>query len=338
MESMKPYIKLKNGYLKNKVYVSQVGIPNSDWHLIAVSSLDELKIIQKRLALTFTGIAFLSLLFSSISLALLLKFWLKPLKNLQMLMLEISHGHSQLRAEEVGSKELIDLAHQFNSMLDQIDQLVLEVTQKEQKIRQGELRALTSQINPHFLYNTLDTIIWMVEFGDSLKVVDLTKSLATFFRLSLNKGNELISLKDEINHVRQYLSIQSYRYGDKLTYDIKELKSFDNYLLPKLILQPLVENAIYHGIKELDHRGQIKIEVSSKAHYLYLTVTDNGPGFGKSKKQVYKQTLNQGIGLSNVNQRLKLHFGEGYKMRIESIPFKETSVTLRLPLHLDGPR
>jgi len=163
------------------------------------------------------------------------------------------HGFSQ---KEAGAYERREVTRQFNAMLDQIDQLMADVRRQEEATRQYELQALSSQINPHFLYNTLDTIIWMAEFQDSQRVVQVTKSLATYFRLALNQGKDLISLSDEINHVRQYLFIQKQRYGDKLEYEIAEEPDFDNLVLPKLVLQPLVENALYHGIKEKEHHPQ----------------------------------------------------------------------------------
>ena len=137
--------------------------------------------------------------------------------------------------------ELKEVTRQFNAMLDQVDQLMVDIRRQEETTRQYQLQALSSQINPHFLYNTLDTIIWMAEFQDSQRVVQVTKSLATYFRLALNQGKDLISLSDEINHVRQYLFIQKQRYGDKLNYEINEDSTFDKLVLPKLVLQPLVE-------------------------------------------------------------------------------------------------
>ena len=152
-------------------------------------------------------------------------------------MLKIASGTQNLRAKEAGAYELKEVTRQFNTMLDQIDQLMAAIRRQEETTRQYELQALSSQINPHFLYNTLDTIIWMAEFQDSQRVVQVTKSLATYFRLALNQGKDLICLSDEINQVRQYLFIQKQRYGDKLEYEIAEDSDFDNLVLPKLVLQ-----------------------------------------------------------------------------------------------------
>lgn len=194
-------------------------------------------------------------------------------------MLEIASGAQNLRAKEVGAYELREVTRQFNAMLDQIDQLMVAIRSQEETTRQYQLQALSSQINPHFLYNTLDTIIWMAEFHDSQRVVQVTKSLATYFRLALNQGKDLICLSDEINHVRQYLFIQKQRYGDKLEYEINENVAFDNLVLPKLVLQPLVENALYHGIKEKEGQGHIKLSVQKQDSGLVIRIEDDGVGF-----------------------------------------------------------
>ena len=237
-----------------------------------------------------------------------------------------------MRATTKGSPELVDLAQAFNRMLDQIENLMQLVKEEEQNARRYELRALSAQINPHFLYNTLDTIVWMAEFNDGQRVVDLTKSLAKYFRLALNQGQEQISLQDEIDHVRQYLFIQKQRYGDKLNYEILEEEMLGDYQLPKLVLQPLVENAIYHGIKEMDRPGMIRVTSEIKEEQVVLTIYDNGRGFALSEST--DQTLLRlgGVGLKNVDQRLRLQFGTSYHMEIDSKANSYTKITLYLPL------
>ena len=241
-----------------------------------------------------------------------------------------------MRAQETGSPELTDLAQQFNALLDQIDHLMIAVADKEKAIGQYRLQALASQINPHFLYNTLDTIIWMAEFNDSKRVVEVTKSLAKYFRLALNQGNEYIRLADELDHVSQYLFIQKQRYGDKLTYEVQGLVAYSDLLIPKLILQPLVENAIYHGIKEVDRKGMIKVVVSETAQDLMLSVWDNGKGIEDPSLTNSQSLLARGgVGLKNVDQRLKLHYGEGYHMTINSRPNQFTEIGLLIPKSKD---
>ena len=332
MKAMAPYLSVKNGYVKSKqAYVSQYQIPNSGWTLIGVSSMEQLHAVQTQILWSFIGTGLFALGICLIGIWFVLRLWIRPLRDLQATILKVGSGHSDLRANETGSPELVDLARQFNIMLDRIDQLMIAVKEEEQNVRKYELQALSSQINPHFLYNTLDTIVWMAEFNDSKRVVEVTKSLAKYFRLALNQGHEQISLKDEIDHVRQYLFIQKQRYGEKSQYEIKELKQYDDYKIPKLILQPLVENAIYHGIKEMNRQGMIRVSVSENDTQLIVSIYDNGRGFVAS--EITNATLVRlgGVGLKNVNQRLQLQFGKSYHMEIKSEENTYTEIRLYFP-------
>lgn len=332
MRAMAPYIAAKNGYVKSKqAYVSQYQIPHSDWTLIGVSSMEQLHAVQTQILWSFIGTGLFALGFCLIGIWFVLRLWIKPLRDLQATILKVGSGHSDLRANETGSPELVDLARQFNIMLDRIDQLMMAVKEEEQNVRKYELQALSSQINPHFLYNTLDTIVWMAEFNDSKRVVEVAKSLAKYFRLALNQGHEQISLKDEIDHVRQYLFIQKQRYGEKLQYEIKELKQYDDYKIPKLILQPLVENAIYHGIKEMNRQGRIRVSVSENDTQLIVSIYDNGRGFVASETTNATLVRLGGVGLKNVDQRLQLQFGKSYHMEIKSEENTYTEIRLYFP-------
>jgi len=329
MEAMKPYIETGQGYtLDHQSYVSQEQIAGTEWTVMGVSSLEKLDQVRSQLMWTLLGASALSLLACLCLVWFSLKRWIAPLKDLRETMLEIASGTQNLRAKEAGAYELREVTRQFNTMLDQIDQLMADVRRQEEATRQYELQALSSQINPHFLYNTLDTIIWMAEFQDSQRVVQVTKSLATYFRLALNQGKDLISLSDEINHVRQYLFIQKQRYGDKLEYEIDEEPDFDNLVLPKLVLQPLVENALYHGIKEKEGQGHIKVSVQKKDTGLVIRIEDDGVGFRNPDDSSQSQLKRGGVGLQNVDQRLKLHFGDNYQMKIDSAPEKGTTVEI----------
>lgn len=329
MEAMKPYIETGQGYtLNHQSYVSQEQIAGTDWTVIGVSSLEKLDQVRSQLMWTFLAASALSLLACICLVWFSLKRWIAPLKDLRETMLEIASGTQNLRAKEAGAYELREVTRQFNAMLDQIDQLMADVRRQEEATRQYELQALSSQINPHFLYNTLDTIIWMAEFQDSQRVVQVTKSLATYFRLALNQGKDLISLSDEINHVRQYLFIQKQRYGDKLEYEIDENPDFGNLVLPKLVLQPLVENALYHGIKEKEGQGHIKVSVQRQDIGVVIRIEDDGVGFQATSDSSQSQLKRGGVGLQNVNQRLKLHFGDNYQMKINSAPEKGTTVEI----------
>ena len=329
MEAMRPYIETGQGYTgDHQSYVSQEKIAGTDWTVLGVSSLEELKRVRGQILWTLFGASFLSLLACLCLVWFGLKRWIAPLKNLRETMLEVGSGAQNLRAKEAGARELRELTQQFNAMLDQVDQLMADVRKQEETTRQYELQALSSQINPHFLYNTLDTIIWMAEFQDSQRVVKVTKSLATYFRLALNQGKDLICLSDEINHVRQYLFIQKQRYGDILDYDIKENPEFDKLVLPKLVLQPLVENALYHGIKEKDGKGHIKLSVEKEEATLVMIIEDDGVGFQVAEEASQTQLKRGGVGLKNVDQRLKLHFGDRYQMEIDSRPQLGTQVRI----------
>ena len=332
MKAMALYLSVKNGYVKSKqAYVSQYQIPNSGWTLIGVSSMEQLHAVQTQILWSFIGTGLFALGVCLIGIWFVLRLWIKPLRDLQATILKVGSGHSDLRANETGSPELVDLARQFNIMLDRIDQLMIAVKEEEQNVRKYELQALSSQINPHFLYNTLDTIVWMAEFNDSKRVVEVTKSLAKYFRLALNQGHEQISLKDEIDHVRQYLFIQKQRYGEKLQYEIKELKQYDDYKIPKLILQPLVENAIYHGIKEMNRQGRIRVSVSENDTQLIVSIYDNGRGFVASETTNAPLVRLGGVGLKNVDQRLQLQFGKSYHMEIKSEENTYTEIRLYFP-------
>lgn len=332
MKAMALYLSVKNGYVKSKqAYVSQYQIPNSGWTLIGVSSMEQLHAVQTQILWSFIGTGLFALGVCLIGIWFVLRLWIKPLRDLQATILKVGSGHSDLRANETGSPELVDLARQFNIMLDRIDQLMIAVKEEEQNVRRYELQALSSQINPHFLYNTLDTIVWMAEFNDSKRVVEVTKSLAKYFRLALNQGHEQISLKDEIDHVRQYLFIQKQRYGEKLQYEIKELKQYNDYKIPKLILQPLVENAIYHGIKEMNRQGRIRVSVSENDTQLIVSIYDNGRGFVASETTNATLVRLGGVGLKNVDQRLQLQFGKSYHMEIKSEENTYTEIRLYFP-------
>lgn len=334
MKKMEPYFLLQDNFTENKQqYVYQNAIDDTNWTLTGVASLQSLHLLREKLLFYFLLVVSLALVISYLFIWYTTRLWLKPLKSLQKVMLDVSKGQHSLRASEQGSSEIIDLSRQFNAMLDKTDLLMKEIKENEQSIRMYELNALTGQINPHFLYNTLDTIIWMAEFGDSEKVVQLTKSLAKYFRIALNKGNELIRLQDEIEHVRQYLYIQKERYGDILSYEIFEAPEAQDFYLPKLVLQPLVENAIYHGIKPADREGKIVLRSEVKGDFVILSLRDNGVGIKKKEERdpATPQLREGGIGMSNVDKRLRLHFGSMYHMDIQSRENEFTEITLYLP-------
>ncbi len=213
-----------------------------------------------------------------------------------------------------------------------LKRLTAEIKTKEKDIHHLEMNALYSQINPHFLYNTLDTIVWMAEFNQKDDIIHITKSLAQFFRLSLNQGSETTSLGNEIEHAKQYLYIQKQRYQDKLSYQFQYPDSVLDLIVPKIILQPILENSIYHGIKDKDGTGMITIDVQEDNSYIFITVKDNGIGFQMSEKDLPDSSKPKlgGVGLKNVEQRIKLFCSNDSGITITSKLGFGTEVTLKI--------
>lgn len=326
-------VRMRDGYNRGQSrYLKHEKIPGSGWTIVGVASLDELDIVKKSLRNTVLVTTLLAAIVATLGSFFVVKRWGRPIRQLQGVMHTIGQGEKGVRATEAGAVEIRDLAANFNRMLDKVDDLMEDVKEKEQDIREYELKALAGQINPHFLYNTLDTIVWMAEFNDSESVVDLTKSLAKYFRLSLNQGNETIALRDEIDHVRQYLFIQKKRYGDKLNYRIEEQEQAGDLVLPKLVLQPIVENAIYHGIKGLKRPGNILIRTERQEDgTVAVCIEDDGKGFSREAVKLEERTRLGGVGIANVDKRLRLYFGEAYRMEIASEENEFTRVTFFLP-------
>lgn len=197
---------------------------------------------------------------------------------------------------------------------------------------------LQSQINPHFLYNTLDTIVWLAESEKQREVVQMVENLSNFFRAALNHGNDLILVEDELLHVESYLKIQQVRYQDILQYEIDLSERACQYCIPKITLQPLVENALYHGIKKKRGQGMIQIGSREEADYMILFVKDNGIGMSEERLlQIRKMLLpeaerrNDSYGIYNVNERLRLRFGAEYHLEIDSTYGEGTLVEVYLP-------
>ena len=314
-------------------FVHKSPIENSDWILVGVSSFSRFKEDSVKLLGIVSVVGVLSLLICMLGIFTLIRYQLLPVKKLGQVMRRVEEGDTTIRAEQKGAQEFQVLAGTFNQMLERIETLMKEEKEQEALTRIYELKALTSQINPHFLYNTLDTIIWMAEFQDHQKVVDITKALSNYFRLSLNAGEEIVTLRQEIEHVRQYLFIQKERYGDKLEYTIFEPNDIPDIKLPKIVLQPLVENAIYHGIKESERPGTITLTVSKRDTFIDICIADNGVGI---KENTTSTKELGGVGIKNIKERLMLFFGEAFSMEIESEPNAYTKVYLHLPLKEEG--
>ena len=286
---------------KNKdTYLYETQIENTNWNLRSLANTNDLVTLKKNFSHIVIIIFLVSLAFSSIITFIVITKILKPLIKLENHMQNFENNLREFHLSEKTGYEVQNLVEHFNVMVEKIKYL-----------REYEIKALHSQINPHFLYNTLDTIIWMAEFEDNEKVISITKSLANYFRLSLSNGHEKIPLKDEIMHTKEYLFIQKQRYEDKLSYFFNiEDESLLSIEVPKIIIQPIVENSIYHGIKNLSGNGIITIDVYRQNSTVNISVKDNGIGFEKAKQ--FKKSKTGGVGIKNVDKRIKFYYGKNY--------------------------
>lgn len=263
---------------------------------------------------------------------------LRPVQVLYDAMQKVSDGDFSARADIHSKDEIETLGNGFNSMAENMQVLIHKIKEDEQKMRRLDLRLLQEQINPHFLYNTLDTIVWLIEGNKADEAVNMVVTLSNFFRLVLSKGKEIISLREEERHISSYLEIQEMRYHDILEYEIQIEPELYDYQIPKLTLQPLVENALYHGIKYKREKGYIHISGKQIGDVLCLTVSDNGIGMDPEElAQLQKEIerpcneTEKGFGLANVNERIRMYFGSEYGMRIMSEKGRGTTVEVTIP-------
>lgn len=313
-------------------------IKYTGWKMIGVSYVDELS--ENRQSFTnfiiyilLFGIAFVILasmvLSSKIS---------QPIKRLEHQMNRVESGNFDIELLEVkGEDEVKRLTRAFNLMIVRIKQLMNQIITEQEEKRRSQFKALQAQINPHFLYNTLDSIIWMNENQNHEGVTKMVDALAKFFRISISKGNEIIDVKDEVEHARSYLVIQKIRYKNKFEYSINVQEEAYEHKTLKLILQPIIENAIYHGINKIHEKGKININVEVKDGQLLLQVEDNGFGIEQEqlKKILDSEPANKrtsGVGLKNVHERIQLTYGADYGVEIKSRIEVGTIVTIRIPV------
>ena len=261
-----------------------------------------------------------------------------PIRELEKSVKALEEGNLDADIYMGGSYEVQHLGKSVQDMKFRIKGLMQDIVNEHEEKRKSEFDSLQAQINPHFLYNTLDIIVWQIENEKQSEAVHTVTALARFFRLSLGKGKNIVTVKDEIDHVKNYLMIQHMRFKNKFDYefdiaeDVLELPSL------KLMLQPLVENAIYHGMEFMDGDGMIMVKAWREEDELYLSVADNGLGMTEDKVEMIltgKSTSGNGrgsgIGVKNVNERIKLYFGEAYGLTIDSEPDEGTTVIIHLP-------
>lgn len=261
-----------------------------------------------------------------------------PIQELEKSVNALEAGDLDTKVYTGGSYEIRHLGRSIGHMAGQIKVLMDDIVAEHESKRKSEFDTLQSQINPHFLYNTLDIIVWMIENEQKAEAVKVVTALARFFRISLSKGKSIILVKDELEHVRNYLMIQQMRFKNKFTYTIEAEPDTLELASLKLMLQPLVENAIYHGMEFMDGDGEIEVRVSREGENLWFVIRDNG--LGMTREQVLSllsehphvtSRRGSGIGVKNVNERIRLYFGEEYGLLIESEPDEGTVIRIHLP-------
>jgi two-component system sensor histidine kinase YesM len=306
------------------------------WKIVGVTYPDDLVANKQQMQGTAALWGAVSLIFA-MAISVLLSYALtKPLKNLEMNMKKAERGEFDIRVEIESTNEIGKLARTFNLMILKIKELMSQIVMEQEMKRVSELKALQAQIKPHFLYNTLDSIIWMAETGKMEEVVEMTSSLSKLLRSTIGEGEELIPIARELEHIRHYLTIQNMRYRHKFTYSIEVQEDILECSILKMVLQPLVENAIYHGIKHNPEQGHILIKGKREQKDITIQIIDNGVGMnpeqmGKLLLQKPDYKIGSGVGVANVNHRIQLYFGEHYGLSFASEMEEGTTVTLRIP-------
>ena len=320
---------------RRQVTVKTVGY--TGWKLVGVTPTESLRDNYSQLLLFALFVVSLSI-FLLVFVNLRLSEWITaPMKKLDLAVRQLEKGAETADFDVDGPYEVEHLSHSVQSMVSTMRHLMADVIQQEEEKRRSELDVLQSQINPHFLYNTLDSVVWMTENGRTQEAVVMLTALARFFRISLSKGSNIIPIGDELEHAKNYLTIQKMRYKNKFSVDISAEPGIEKLYTIKLIVQPILENAIYHGMEYADGDGEIHIRAFREGENAVIEVEDNGPGISdETVQQLLKpgrcsKAKGSGIGLRNVHQRIRLTFGAAYGLSIRSEPDNGTVVRICLP-------
>lgn len=306
------------------------------WTAVGVAYLEELLQNQESLNRFYLAVCLISVVIAVFVAALISRAITDPIRRLAYTMARVETGDLGIRCDVKSANEVGRLSENFNHMISKMQALMEQLVHNEEQKRKSELKALQAQIKPHFLYNTLDSIIWMAHAGKNSEVADMTVALASMLRTSIGSGNEMIPLKEEMEQVSNYLIIQKLRYNEKLRYELDMSPETASFTVPKLILQPLVENAIYHGIKVKDEGGFVRIASMEEDGKLLITVEDDGVGIDKEALanihcQKQGDAHSTKIGIYNVNERIRFHYGQDYGLKYFSEIDKGTLVMLVLP-------
>ena len=263
----------------------------------------------------------------------------EPIRDMCRATEQVAGGDFSVRFSLGSGDEIETLADSFNSMVTEISVLVEDIRKEQENLKDAELRLLQEQINPHFLYNTLDAIMWLIESDQKEQAVSMLSSLSLFFRTTLSKGHDWITVAEEESHIRSYLEIQKFRYADILDYEIRIPDSMKGFYLMKLMLQPIVENALYHGIKNKRGKGMIRVTGREEGEDLVFVVEDDGIGMMPEELERMRGLISgevteeepHGFGIANVASRIRLHYGEAYGITAESTYGSGSKVSVRIP-------
>ena len=329
---------LKDGNISYSIYVQT--LTNTRWKIGICPNVTQAFHDQMIYDISIVGIGLFILLIAITLATIISKRVTTPIGVLEKSMKELEDGNFDIVSkidEKHSQVEIVRLNKNFNNMIARIKRLMDKVVEEQTAQRKSELKALQNQINPHFLYNTLDSIVFMAESGQMDEVRTMVVALAKFFRISISKGKTIITVKEELEHVKNYMIIESIRYKDTFTFHIDLEEGCEDYLAMKLMLQPFVENSIYHGLKNLEDEGIIDIKVYKEDDFLYYVVKDNGYGMRQSKiDELYERMRNDdvtnSVGIKNVYQRLKLYFGDKADIIIESELDEYTKFIIKTPI------
>jgi len=324
-----------------QILYTVVSSRETGWEVVAVSYLDELFRASREAEYVFLMLSLLVLV-GAVGAGMVISSNIsRPIESLRRSMQAVESGNFDIDITVSSRNEIYQLAQDCDIAVKKVRDLI-EQNRKEQELkRKLELRSLQAQINPHFLYNTLDSIIWMIELGETDRAIDMTSSLARFFRIGISRGEETISVGTEFEYVQTYLEIQKQRYKDKLSYEIAFSPDLGNLQILKMIIQPLVENAIYHGIKNIEGPGVIRITGQREGESIIIRVSDNGVGMAPDELAALRDGLieprpTNGVGVRNVQERIHVYFGLEYGVSFESAPGAGTVATIHIPVIAGG--
>ncbi len=319
-------------------FISVSSLIHTRWRIVTVNNVNDIALAREEMVLLLFVIFIISFTLTGVISIFISNRITRPLNQLKDSMFRLESGDFNTKVEVRGQKEVVRLSVSYNSMIDKIRSLMDKVVAEQRDKRRNELRALQNQINPHFLYNTLDSIVWLAENHRSEDVITTVIALAKFFRISISKGAQSIPVKDEISHIENYLTIQKIRYVDKFEYKLDIEEDIYDFKVMKLILQPIVENAIYHGVG--DDMGLISIKAYKKANFLMFEIENTGYGITEERiLEIYDSlkgtNVEASVGMRNVYQRIKLFYGELADIRITSELDEKTQIQIIIPLQKD---